>query len=104
MIESIGKTKITPMKYFSHTKDLSEGILSHGTKMGEGWLLTAEMMELVEIGYENIVCAQPFGCLPNHICGKGVMKKSNPFIRMPTSSRSIMIRRQQKSIRKTELN
>lgn len=75
MIESIGKTKITPMKYFSHTKDLSEGILSHGTKMGEGWLLTAEMMELVEIGYENIVCAQPFGCLPNHICGKGVMKK-----------------------------
>ena len=43
--------------------------------MGEGWLLTAEMMELVEIGYENIVCAQPFGCLPNHICGKGVMKK-----------------------------
>jgi predicted nucleotide-binding protein (sugar kinase/HSP70/actin superfamily) len=43
--------------------------------MGEGWLLTAEMMELVEIGYSNIVCAQPFGCLPNHICGKGVMKK-----------------------------
>ena len=43
--------------------------------MGEGWLLTAEMMELVEIGYDNIVCTQPFGCLPNHICGKGVMKK-----------------------------
>ena len=43
--------------------------------MGEGWLLTAEMMELVEIGYSNIICAQPFGCLPNHICGKGVMKK-----------------------------
>ena len=68
-------TKFTPMKYFSHTKDLSEGILSHGTKMGEGWLLTAEMMELVEIGYDNIICTQPFGCLPNHICGKGVMKK-----------------------------
>lgn len=75
MIQSISKTKITPMKYFSHTKDLSEGVLSHGTKMGEGWLLTAEMMELVEIGYNNIVCAQPFGCLPNHVCGKGVMKK-----------------------------
>lgn len=75
MIKSISKTKITPMKYFSHTKDLSEGILSHGTKMGEGWLLTAEMMELVEVGYGNIICAQPFGCLPNHICGKGVMKK-----------------------------
>lgn len=75
MIKSISKTKITPMKYFSHTKDLSEGILSHGTKMGEGWLLTAEMMELVQVGYGNIICAQPFGCLPNHICGKGVMKK-----------------------------
>ncbi len=75
MIQSMKKTKFTPMKYFSHTKDLSEGILSHGTKMGEGWLLTAEMMELVEIGYDNIICTQPFGCLPNHICGKGVMKK-----------------------------
>ncbi len=75
MIKSIRPTKFTPMKYFSHTKDLSEGILSHGTKMGEGWLLTAEMMELVEIGYGNIICTQPFGCLPNHICGKGVMKK-----------------------------
>lgn len=75
MINSMKHTKFTPMKYFSHTKDLSEGILSHGTKMGEGWLLTAEMMELVEIGYDNIICTQPFGCLPNHICGKGVMKK-----------------------------
>lgn len=75
MINGISKTKFTPMKYFAHTKDLSEGVLSHGTKMGEGWLLTAEMMELVEIGYGNIVCTQPFGCLPNHICGKGVMKK-----------------------------
>ncbi len=75
MIDAITKTKITPMQYFHHTKDLCDGILSHGTKMGEGWLLTAEMMELVEIGYGNIVCAQPFGCLPNHICGKGVMKK-----------------------------
>lgn len=75
MINAISKTKITPMQYFHHTKDLCDGVLSHGTKMGEGWLLTAEMMELVEIGYSNIVCAQPFGCLPNHICGKGVMKK-----------------------------
>ena len=75
MIESMKGTKFTPMNYFDHTKDLSEGVLHHGTKMGEGWLLTAEMMELIEEGYENIVCAQPFGCLPNHICGKGVMKK-----------------------------
>ena len=43
--------------------------------MGEGWLLTAEMVELIRAGYENIVCAQPFGCLPNHICGKGMINK-----------------------------
>ena len=43
--------------------------------MGEGWLLTAEMIELVEGGYGNIVCAQPFGCLPNHIVGKGMINK-----------------------------
>ena len=43
--------------------------------MGEGWLLTGEMVELIENGYSNIVCAQPFGCLPNHIAGKGVINK-----------------------------
>ena len=43
--------------------------------MGEGWLLTAEMLELTETGYANIVCTQPFGCLPNHICGKGMIRK-----------------------------
>ena len=50
--------------------------------MGEGWLLTAEMVELVQhYKVNNIVCTQPFGCLPNHICGKGVMrviKEKNP--------------------------
>lgn len=80
MINAIRKnTNIEPMKKFKHTKELSNGILGHGTKMGEGWLLTAEMVELCEIGYSNIVCAQPFGCLPNHICGKGVMKKIKEF-------------------------
>ena len=52
-----------------------EGILGLGTKMGEGWLLTGEMCELIENGYANIVCAQPFGCLPNHIAGKGAISK-----------------------------
>ena len=75
MISAISQTKYTPMNRFDKTKDYSEGVLNHATKMGEGWLLTAEMVELVELGYKNIVCAQPFGCLPNHICGKGVMKK-----------------------------
>lgn len=51
------------------------GIISLGAKMGEGWLLTAEMIELVQGGYGNIVCAQPFGCLPNHIVGKGMINK-----------------------------
>lgn len=55
-------------------KKLNEGILDYGVKMGEGWLLTAEMLELVHAGYENIVCTQPFGCLPNHICAKGMIR------------------------------
>ena len=53
----------------------ADGVISTGDKMGEGWLLTAEMVELVRTGYENIICAQPFGCLPNHICGKGVINR-----------------------------
>ena len=49
-------------------------VISPGVKMGEGWLLPAEMLELAHSGCRNIVCTQPFGCLPNHICGKGMMK------------------------------
>jgi predicted nucleotide-binding protein (sugar kinase/HSP70/actin superfamily) len=60
---------------FRELVKLADGIISTGDKMGEGWLLTAEMIELVRAGYENIVCAQPFGCLPNHICGKGMINK-----------------------------
>lgn len=60
---------------FTELMKKPEGILSLGTKMGEGWLLTGEMLELIEAGYANIVCAQPFGCLPNHIAGKGVINK-----------------------------
>lgn len=59
---------------FSHVISLTDGLISKGAKMGEGWLLTAEMAELIESGVNNIVCAQPFGCLPNHIVGKGMMK------------------------------
>ena len=49
-------------------------LIGLGVKMGEGWLLTAEMLSLINDGIRNIVCTQPFGCLPNHICGKGMMK------------------------------
>ena len=52
-----------------------EGILSTGNQTGEGWFLTAEMVELIKDGVENIVCVQPFACLPNHIVGKAVIKK-----------------------------
>ena len=63
-----------PMPFLELVKQ-ADGVISTGDKMGEGWLLTAEMVELVKTGYENIVCAQPFGCLPNHICGKGVINR-----------------------------
>ena len=43
--------------------------------MGEGWLLTGEMLELIDSGINNIVCTQPFGCLPNHVVGKGMVRK-----------------------------
>jgi predicted nucleotide-binding protein (sugar kinase/HSP70/actin superfamily) len=52
-----------------------KGYLGDGNKMGEGWLLTAEMLELIHTGVPNIVCTQPFGCLPNHIVGKGMIRK-----------------------------
>ena len=60
---------------YAHIKEMCTKIIGAGCKMGEGWLLTAEMMELIESGYGNIVCAQPFGCLPNHIVGKGMIRK-----------------------------
>lgn len=59
---------------FDEVANLAKDLISTAVKMGEGWLLTAEMMELAESGCKNIVCTQPFGCLPNHICGKGMMK------------------------------
>lgn len=59
---------------FERIAELGNEIISTSVKMGEGWLLTAEMLELAETGCTNIVCTQPFGCLPNHICGKGMMK------------------------------
>lgn len=59
---------------YDHIVERAKAVISHAVKMGEGWLLPAEMLELAESGCGNIVCTQPFGCLPNHICGKGMMK------------------------------
>lgn len=49
-------------------------ILSLGNQTGEGWFLTGEMVELIESGVDNIICMQPFACLPNHVTGKGMIK------------------------------
>ncbi len=57
------------------TAENAKGLVSLGNQTGEGWLLTGEMVELINHGAGNIVCCQPFGCLPNHIVGKGVIKE-----------------------------
>jgi predicted nucleotide-binding protein (sugar kinase/HSP70/actin superfamily) len=62
----------------AHIKDLAryaEPFVSTGNQTGEGWFLTGEMIELIHNGATNIVCTQPFACLPNHVVGKGVIKK-----------------------------
>lgn len=53
----------------------AQSVISLGNCMGEGWFLTAEMLDLIDEGVENIVCAQPFACLPNHVAGKGMIKE-----------------------------
>ena len=50
-------------------------MVSCGNQAGEGWLLAAEMISFLDEGVKNIICVQPFGCLPNHITGKGVIKE-----------------------------
>ena len=68
-------SSFNPGSRFENGKKLGEKIIGLGCKMGEGWLLTSEIMELCEMGYDNIICTQPFGCLPNHINGKGMVRK-----------------------------
>ena len=63
-----------PSILFHRQVEYAEPIVSIGNETGEGWFLTGEMMELIEEGVPNIVCTQPFGCLPNHVVGKGVIK------------------------------
>ncbi|HIR75502.1 MAG TPA: 2-hydroxyglutaryl-CoA dehydratase, partial [Candidatus Choladousia intestinipullorum] len=55
--------------------DMAKDIVSLGNQTGEGWFLTGEMLELIHSGVNNIVCTQPFACLPNHVVGKGVIKE-----------------------------
>lgn len=74
MSDSLTKYGFDGMTPFKDIVRMADGVIHHAVKMGEGWLLTAEMIELAHSGCDNIVCTQPFGCLPNHICGKGMMK------------------------------
>ena len=75
LVEALEGTDFVKPGTYRHLKKIVKPVIGYGCKMGEGWLLTSEVMELIENGYENIVCAQPFGCLPNHIVGKGMVRK-----------------------------
>jgi len=65
----------TPSADIRDLAKMASPIVSTGNQTGEGWFLTGEMMELIHAGVPNIVCIQPFACLPNHIVGKGVIKE-----------------------------
>ena len=66
--------RFTPPSDIYTLADAAGKVLSHGNNTGEGWFLTAEMLELIHSGTPNIVCMQPFACLPNHVTGKGMIK------------------------------
>ena len=80
-IRSTSRKEFAKSKHFSTPADIRElahyaqPIVSLGNQTGEGWFLTGEMMELIHEDVNNIVCIQPFGCLPNHVVGKGVIKE-----------------------------
>ena len=75
MLSALSTPPFKPPASYEETKALAKGVIGYGNNMGEGWLLTAEMLELAKNGYNNIICAQPFGCLPNHIAGRGMLNK-----------------------------
>ena len=81
MVENLMITEFEKWPQFTapeRVNDLKKrvkGIVSTGNSMGEGWFVAAEMLELAEKGYENIICVQPFGCLPCHVAVKGMMNK-----------------------------
>lgn len=75
-LEAVSSSEVfSPPKDFETIKKMVQPYIGYGNKMGEGWLLTAEMVELIHSGTPNVICTQPFGCLPNHIAGKGMIRK-----------------------------
>ncbi len=74
--KALAKSKnFTPPTSIYKTVEYAKPIVSIGNQTGEGWFLTGEMVELIHSGVNNIVCTQPFACLPNHVVGKGVIKE-----------------------------
>ena len=65
----------SPQAHITELGHAARSIVSEGNQTGEGWFLTGEMLELINSGVPNIICAQPFACLPNHVVGKGVIKR-----------------------------
>lgn len=74
VIDIFSKSRFRAPTHFEEIHRSVHDYLGDGNKMGEGWLLTGEMLELIHEGIPNIVCTQPFGCLPNHIVGKGMIR------------------------------
>ncbi len=72
-LETSQKNYLMPCDIW-HLENQVKDVLSIGNQTGEGWFLTAEMIEYIENGIPNIICVQPFACLPNHVVGKGVIK------------------------------
>ncbi|MDE6617697.1 MAG: 2-hydroxyacyl-CoA dehydratase [Clostridiales bacterium] len=75
MIDALRGTKFGTPTHIKKLAASAKTVTSLGTMVGEGWFLTAEMLELIHEGAPNIICMQPFACLPNHVTGKGVMKE-----------------------------
>jgi len=67
--------RFAPPMPIEEIAEQTKPFLSIGNQYGEGWFLTGEMIELIKMGIPNIVCIQPFACLPNHVVGKGVIKR-----------------------------
>ena len=75
IIKALKKSeRFTPPHSISHLAQVASKVMSIGHQMGEGWFLTGEIISLIEDGANNVVCMQPFGCLPNHVTGKGMVK------------------------------
>ena len=75
MRRALEGSRFLPVSRIADLARSVRGIVSTGNQAGEGWLLTAEMLELIDHGVGNVLCLQPFGCLPNHIVAKGMTRK-----------------------------